>query len=110
MLTFSAVVDQNTTATEDRLAADAIWLRCTVWEPLADEVAETLKKGHAVYLEGKLTHGMWETAAGERRCCLNVSCWRVDCHGGIGKQRPPRERETAHPVGYPSMSWPDEGA
>src|SRR4051794_25617625 len=93
MLTFSCVVDQNTTATENRPAADAIWLRCTVWEPLADELAGTLKKGHAVYLEGRLSHGTWETAAGERRCGLNVSCWRVDRHGAIGKQRPPREAQ-----------------
>jgi single-strand DNA-binding protein len=93
MLTFSIAVDENTAATEDRAAPETLWLRCTAWEAMATELAPRLRKGAQVYVEGKLRHGRWETAAGEARCGLNVSCWRVDVHGQLGRQVPRREPE-----------------
>ncbi len=93
MLVFSVAVDENTTATEERAAPETLWLRCTAWGELAETLAETLQKGLPVYIEGRLRHGKWTTAGGEARCSLNVSIWRADLHGAIGRRAPQRERE-----------------
>jgi single-strand DNA-binding protein len=95
LLTFSVAVDANTRATEDRPGAETLWLRCTAWETQAEELAETLRKGALVYIEGRLSHGTWETPAGERRCGLNVSCWTVQPMGQIGRRAPKREPAVA---------------
>ena len=62
----------------------------TAWEP-SEELLEQLRKGASVYVEGKLTHGTWTAEDGTPRCGLNLSAWRVDVHGAIGKQAPRRE-------------------
>jgi single-strand DNA-binding protein len=91
LLTFSLAVDENVTATEDRAAPETVWLRCTAWDALAETLADVLTKGTAAYIEGRLRHGKWQTATGEQRCGLNVSCWKVEPLGLIGKRAPKRE-------------------
>jgi single-strand DNA-binding protein len=91
LVTFSMVVDQgHTVATEERAAPAPIYLKVTAWEP-SDELLAQLRKGASVYVEGKLTHGTWTAADGTPRCGLNVSAWRVDVHGAIGKRASVRE-------------------
>src|SRR5262249_51393939 len=90
MLSFSAVVDQNFTATEDRAVPEPIFLRVTAWEATAEQLADELQKGNLVYVEGRLTHGTWQGPDGRPRCGLNVSAWRVEIHGALGRQSPPR--------------------
>ena len=85
-LIFSVAVDANTVTTEDRAAADPLWLRVTAWEETAEAVAEVLQRGSQVYVEGKLKHDRWQSPGGEPRCGLSVSAWKVEVHGGIGKR------------------------
>ncbi len=72
-----------------RSAPPPIYLRVTAWEP-TEELLEQLRKGASVYVEGKLTPGQWTAADGSPRCGLNLSAWRVDVHGAIGKRAPKR--------------------
>ena len=88
LLTFSVAVDESTVVTENRPAPETQWLRVTVWDQLAEELEGVLQKGMAVYLEGKLRHGRWQTAGGETRCGLNVSCSKVEPLGLIGERAP----------------------
>jgi single-strand DNA-binding protein len=98
MLTFSLAVDEHTTATEDRPAPETLWLRCTAWEPQAEALAEVLRKGVPVYVEGTLRHGTWQTPAGEPRCGLNVSCRLVQPLGQIGRRAPRRDGQRSVPA------------
>ncbi len=68
----------------------ATWLRVTVWKERAEQLAEILKKGDEVYIEGALTASEWETATGEKRHGLNVSTWKCEPLGQIGCKRPTR--------------------
>jgi single-strand DNA-binding protein len=90
-LVFSMAVDANTTTTEERPKAETTWLRVTCWEETAEALAEVLQKGAQVYVEGRLKHDRWQSAAGEPRCGLSVSAWKVEVHGRIGKHAPRRE-------------------
>lgn len=91
MLSFSMIVDENTTATAGHSVPESAWLCCTAWEEQATLLAKALRKGTHCYIEGRLRHGQWQTASGEDHCGLNVSCWKVDVHGAIGRRAPKRE-------------------
>ena len=95
LLTFSVAVDEHTKATEERAAPETQWVRVTVWDARAEELAPVLKKGSLVYCEGKLRHGTWQTAEGEPRCGLNVSACTLQPMGQIGKQAPKRDKDVA---------------
>jgi single-strand DNA-binding protein len=100
LLVFSMVVDQGYTATEGRAAPEPLYLRVTAWEDTATALVDALKKGSSVYVEGKLKHDRWEGKDGEPKCGLSVAAWRVDLHGQLGKQRPPREESAAEAGGH----------
>ena len=85
MLTFSVGVDQGYTADESRPAPDPCWVKVTAWDKTAEQLAETLTKGKAVYVEGKLKLDRWTGKDDEPKAALSCWAWRVDLHGQIGK-------------------------
>jgi single-stranded DNA-binding protein len=96
LVTFSIVGDQgHTVATEAKAAPPPIYLRVTAWEP-SEELLDQLQKGASVYVEGKLTRGTWTGQDSAPRCGLNLSAWRVDVHGAIGKRAPQRVNSIPH--------------
>ena len=48
------------------------WVRCVLWEGLADIAAKYLGKGDAVYLEGKMQTREWEDRDGGKRKTTEV--------------------------------------
>lgn len=46
---------------------DPIFLRCVVFSPLAEHVAETVSKGDDVIVQGRLQANKWTTKDGEER-------------------------------------------
>ena len=92
MLVFSVAVDENPAATEERTASPTQWIRCTAWENRAEELADSLTKGSAVYVEGKLRLNTWTAQDGTERHGLAVSAWTVQPLGVIGRKAPRRER------------------
>lgn len=48
------------------------WHDIVVWRTLAERAENTLKKGMAVYVEGKLTHRTWQDQEGNNRKTTEV--------------------------------------
>lgn len=71
------------------------WLRLTLWEELAERMHERMGKGDQVYAEGRLTLGQWTGQDGLQRSGLNVSAWKLEVLGGIGRRQPapPQEQD-----------------
>lgn len=46
---------------------DALFLRCSVWRAVAENVAESLTRGMRVVVQGRLRQRSYETEGGERR-------------------------------------------
>jgi single-strand DNA-binding protein len=46
---------------------EALFLRCSVWRQAAENVAESLHKGTAVIVQGRLKQRSYETKEGEKR-------------------------------------------
>lgn len=51
---------------------DTLFLRCTVWQQLAQNVADSLTKGVRVIVTGKLRQHSFETREGEKRTSVEL--------------------------------------
>ena len=67
----------STPRTFDRMTnewkdGDAMFLNCSVWRQVAENVAESLTKGMRVIVHGRLKSRQYETQSGERRTVFEV--------------------------------------
>lgn len=67
----------STPRTYDRQAnewrdGETLFLRCTAWKQLADNAAQTLRKGMRVIAQGRLNQRSYETRDGERRTVVEL--------------------------------------
>jgi single-strand DNA-binding protein len=51
---------------------EALFLRCSAWRELAENVAESLTRGMRVIVSGRLRQRSFETAAGEKRTVVEL--------------------------------------
>jgi single-strand DNA-binding protein len=61
------------------------FVNCVAWTKLAVLVNEYLKKGSAVFVEGRLHSRSWETEDGQRRSALEIVAERVQFLDRISK-------------------------
>lgn len=73
------------------------WHRIVVWGKVAEALAEYLKKGKQVYVEGRLQNRQWEDKDGNKRYTTEVRSDRVVLLGGNGGGR--RRDEGDDPTG-----------
>ena len=67
----------STPRTFDRMSnewkdGDALFLNCSVWRQVAENVAESLTKGMRVIIQGRLKSRTYETQSGERRTVFEI--------------------------------------
>ena len=67
----------STPRTYDRNAGewrdgDTLFMRCSVWREIAENVAESLRKGMRVIVQGRLTQRSYDTQQGERRTVVEL--------------------------------------
>jgi single-strand DNA-binding protein len=67
----------STPRTFDRMTnewkdGEAMFLNCSVWRQVAENVAESLTKGMRVIVQGRLKSRSYETQSGERRTVFEV--------------------------------------
>lgn len=64
------VMNRTTNAWED---GETVWVRCTAWRELAENVAQSLTKGSRVVVTGRLkAPSAYQSASGEARASLEV--------------------------------------
>lgn len=51
---------------------EALFLRCSIWRDVAENVTESLQKGTRVIVQGKLKQRSYETREGERRTVVEL--------------------------------------
>ena len=89
-------------ATNEWKDGDALFLRCSAWRDLAENIADSLTKGCAVIAQGRLTQRNYETREGEKRTVVELA---VDAIG-------PDLRRASAKVTMPKRGegWPSRGA
>ena len=115
---FSVATNENYKDKSGEWQTQTEWHDIVVWRSLAERAESTLKKGMAVYLEGKLTHRTWQDQDGNNRRTTEVV---ASYFRSIGKREgssgsnsgyfPSANDEVASNVGQtsngPSASAPD---
>ena len=102
----------STPRTYDRNAGewrdgDTLFMRCSVWRETAENVAESLRKGMRVIVQGRLTQRSYDTQQGERRTVVEL---QVDEVGpSLRRARAQVTRVQAPAASAPAASAPDSG-
>nr|DAM66533.1 MAG TPA: Single stranded DNA binding protein [Caudoviricetes sp.] len=102
----------STPRTYDRNAGewrdgDTLFMRCSVWRDTAENVAESLRKGMRVIVQGRLTQRSYDTQQGERRTVVEL---QVDEVGpSLRRARAQVTRVQAQAASAPSASAPGSG-
>ena len=66
--------DKNSNEWKD---GEALFLRCSVWRQAAENVAESLQRGTAVIVQGRLKQRSYETKEGEKRTVYELDVEEV---------------------------------
>ena len=69
---FSIATNENYKDKSGEWQSQTEWHDIVLWRTLAERAEATLKKGMAVYLEGKLTHRTWQDQDGNNRRTTEV--------------------------------------
>ena len=74
------------------------WVSVACFGEVAEKLCSAAKKGMKVYAEGTLKLGEWTDRTGEKRLGLQLAAWhaRVVGAGALGKNKPPRKKDTGH--------------
>ena len=51
---------------------ETLFMRCSIWREAAENVAESLEKGHRVVAQGRLVQRSYETREGEKRTVVEL--------------------------------------
>jgi single-strand DNA-binding protein len=70
--TVAATPRHYDTKTGEWKDGEPLFLQCTAWRDLAENVAESLTKGTRVVVTGRLRMSQWETETGERRMAYGL--------------------------------------
>lgn len=64
---------KNEQSNEWEDAGDPLFVRVSVWDALAENVAESVRKGDLLVVQGKLTNRKWEDKEGNARLSLEMT-------------------------------------
>jgi single-strand DNA-binding protein len=87
---------------------DTCFLRITVWGKTGENCASYLKKGRAVFVEGRLQSRSWESEDGKKNTSIDVVAERVDFLSTGDRQGAPGGAPRGHgPEDDPGPPPPD---
>ncbi len=64
---FSVATNRNFRDPQGEWQSETEWFRVVVWGDQGERVAEYLRKGHKVYVEGRIQTRQWEDQSGNKR-------------------------------------------
>jgi single-strand DNA-binding protein len=64
---FTVATNRNYRDQQGEWQKETEWFRVVVWGQQAERTAETLRKGHKVYVEGRIQTRQWEDQSGQKR-------------------------------------------
>lgn len=69
---FSLATSRNWTTAEGERRSETEWFNIVAWGSLAEICSQYLKKGHQIYIEGRLQTRRWEDEEGNKRSATEV--------------------------------------
>ncbi len=96
---FSVATNRNFRDQQGEWQSETEWFRVVVWGDQGERVAEYLRKGHKVYVEGRIQTRQWEDQSGNKRYTTELIANRV-----TSLERRDREGEPPFPGDGPGGS------
>lgn len=81
-------VNDNRKGPDGEWIEETLWFRVSVWEQVAERLAEQLRKGNKIYAEGQLRAREYEARDGQKRTSLELAFARV-----VNLERRPRDED-----------------
>jgi single-strand DNA-binding protein len=94
---FSVATNRNYRDPQGEWQSETEWFRVVVWGDQGERVAEYLRKGHKVYVEGRIQTRQWEDQSGNKRYTTELIANRV-----TSLERRDREGEPPFPGEAPA--------
>lgn len=108
---FSVASNRNFRDPQGEWQSETEWFRVVVWAEQAERVAENLRKGHKVYVEGRIQTRQWEDQTGNKRYTTELIANRVQSleRRERGDDGPPPPGEPASGGSSGSADLGDDG-
>ncbi len=74
---FSVATNRNYRDQQGEWQSETEWFRVVVWGDRGERAAESLRKGHKVYVEGRIQTRQWEDQSGAKRYTTELIADRV---------------------------------
>lgn len=75
---FTVATNRNYRDAQGEWQSETEWFRVVVWGPQAERTAERLRKGHKVYVEGRIQTRQWEDQQGQKRTTVELVANQVN--------------------------------
>jgi single-strand DNA-binding protein len=75
---FSVATNRNYRDQQGEWQSETEWFRVVVWGDRGERAAEYLRKGHKVYVEGRIQTRQWEDQSGNKRYTTELIADRVN--------------------------------
>jgi single-strand DNA-binding protein len=95
---------------------DPLFMRCTIWRDMAENVAESLRRGMSVIVQGRLKQRTFETREGQKRSVIELEVdaigpnlrWQVATVAKADRGPAPAPAEASSPTEDPWSNTNDE--
>src|SRR5262245_37020819 len=94
---FTVATNRNYRDQQGEWQSETEWFRVVVWGPQAERTAERLRKGHKVYVEGRIQTRQWEDQTGNKRYTTELVANQVS-----SLERRDRDEEAPFPDDRPA--------
>ena len=103
---FSIAVNRRWRDQTGEWREDTSFINVVAWQRLAETCWDTMHKGSAVLVEGRLQQRSWETETGQKRSIVEINAQRVECLDRV--RRPGGSEEEEYQGGAPTEGGSDE--
>jgi single-strand DNA-binding protein len=98
---FTVATNRNYRDQQGEWQSETEWFRVVVWGQQAERTAERLRKGHKVYVEGRIQTRQWEDQTGNKRYTTELIANQVS-----SLERRDRDEEAPFPDDRPAGATP----
>lgn len=106
---FSVATNRNYRDQQGEWQSETEWFRVVVWGDRGERAAEYLRKGHKVYVEGRIQTRQWEDQSGNKRYTTELIADRVNSLERRDREDGPAGSEDS-PGGHSGGSGSDPGS
>jgi single-strand DNA-binding protein len=92
------------TATKEYKDGEPLFLNCSVWRQMAENAAESLKRGNRVIVQGRLRQRSYETREGEKRTVFELEVDEIGPSLRFAEAKPVRRASGGNGNGGSSVS------